>query len=128
MGNGVIAMIDLLIKDLDKEMQEGDVTEKNAQQEYETLMSESAAKRAADSKSITNKSASKAANQESMQTEEDAKGAATQEHSETLKFLASPHGECDWLMKYFEVRKQARASEVESLINAKAVLSGSDYA
>merc|ERR1712113_813989 len=36
-GNGVIAMIDLLIKDLDKEMQQADVDEKHAQQEYETL-------------------------------------------------------------------------------------------
>merc|ERR1712087_143402 len=56
-GNGVIAMIDLLVKDLDKEMQEAEVTEKNAQEEYEAMMADSAAKRAADSKSITDKSA-----------------------------------------------------------------------
>ena len=37
-GNGVIAMIDLLIKDLDKEMQEAVVTEKDAQGGYETRM------------------------------------------------------------------------------------------
>ena len=120
-GNGVIAMIDLLIKDLDKEMQEAGVTEKDAQGGYETMMSEAAAKRVADSKSITDKSAAKASNQESMQSEEDAKGDSTQEHLSTLKFIASLHGECDWLVKYFEVRKQARASEVESLTNAKAV-------
>merc|ERR1719487_1882153 len=54
-SNGVIAMIDLLIKDLDKEMQEAEVEEKNAQEEYEELMADSSAKRAEDSRSITDK-------------------------------------------------------------------------
>jgi len=31
------------------------------------------------------------------------------------------------LLKYFEVRKEARADEVQSLVDAKAVLSGADY-
>merc|ERR1719207_466755 len=37
-GNGVIAMIDLLVKDLTKEMTEADVNEKDAQADYEKLM------------------------------------------------------------------------------------------
>merc|ERR1740129_2354360 len=123
MGNGVIAMIDLLIKDLDKEMQEADVTEKNSQEEYEAMMTESAAKRAADSKSITDMSAEKA-----VQAESDNKADTATEHANTMKNIASLHGECDWLLKYYDVRKQARADEVESLNNAKAVLSGASYA
>merc|ERR1712003_451659 len=114
-------------KDLDKEMQEADVTEKNAQAEYETMMKESAAKRAADSKSITDKNAEKAATEESLQSESDAKAAAAKEHMMTMKNIASLHGECDWLMQYFDVRKQARAGEVESLKNAKAVLNGASF-
>merc|ERR1740121_2857648 len=47
---GVIQMIDLLIKDLDKEITEAEVEEKNAQKAYEELMGDSAAKRAADMK------------------------------------------------------------------------------
>merc|ERR1740123_738389 len=34
-SNGVIAMMDLLVKDLDKEMAVAEVDEKNAQEEYE---------------------------------------------------------------------------------------------
>ena len=34
---------------------------------------------------------------------------------------------CDWLNEHYEVRKTARAGEVESLKNAKAVLAGADY-
>jgi len=126
-GNGVISMIDLLVADLDKEMQEATVDEKNSQEEYETMMSESAAKRATDSKSITDMSAEKASTEEALQAETDHKADTTGEHMNTMKNIASLHGECDWLVKYYDVRKQARAGEVESLQNAKAVLSGASY-
>merc|ERR1719251_187199 len=49
-NTGVIAMIDLLVKDLDKELQEAEVMEEDAQKEYEEMMAESATKRADDSK------------------------------------------------------------------------------
>ena len=44
--------------------------------------------------------------------------------AETLKDL---HLECDWLTANFDARKEARAGEVESLKQAKAVLSGADF-
>merc|ERR1719495_910459 len=50
---GVTQMIDLLVKDLDKELQEAEMNEKDAQSDYEELMAESATKRADDSKSIS---------------------------------------------------------------------------
>merc|ERR1719183_905082 len=59
-GGGVIAMIDTLVKDLDTEMTEAEVNEKNAQEEYEEMMADSSSKRAADSKSIADKSAARA--------------------------------------------------------------------
>lgn len=45
----------------------------------------------------------------------------------TEQYIHSLHAECDWLVKYFDVRKEARASEIDALGNAKAVLSGADY-
>merc|ERR1719382_1212173 len=126
-GNGVISMIDLLVKDLDKEMQEAEVDEKHAQSEYEVMMEESGAKRAADSKSITAMSSEKASTEEALQDEEDKKESTAQEHMDTMKQISALHGECDFLVKYHEARKQARADEVDSLNNAKAVLSGASY-
>merc|ERR1712129_364588 len=41
---GVTQMIDLLVKDLDKELQEAEVNEKDAQSDYEALMAESSTK------------------------------------------------------------------------------------
>merc|ERR1719469_1154215 len=59
-GTGVIAMIDLLIKDLQKEMTEAETQEKDLQADYEQMMKDSAAKRTTDSKSLTEKGSSKA--------------------------------------------------------------------
>merc|ERR1719284_1513263 len=59
-STGAIAMIDLLVKDLDKEMTEAKVEEKNSQSAYEQLMADSASKRAADLKSISTKTSEKA--------------------------------------------------------------------
>merc|ERR1711907_862619 len=41
-SNGIIAMLDTLIRDLDKEMTEAELTEKDAQEDYETFMKDSA--------------------------------------------------------------------------------------
>merc|ERR1712151_980389 len=59
-SNGVIAMIDALIADLDKEMTVAEAEEKDAQADYEKMMSDSAEKRAMDSKSISEKEGVKA--------------------------------------------------------------------
>merc|ERR1719262_2074752 len=59
-SGGVLAMMDMLVKDLDKEMTIAEATEKDAQEDYEKMMADSAAKRAEDSKCITEKEAAKA--------------------------------------------------------------------
>merc|ERR1719359_1303229 len=126
-SNGVMAMMDLLVKDLDKEMTVATATEKDAQSDYETFMKDSAEKRAEDSKSLEDKMAAIAEMEGVLQSDTDAKAAAEQEHAATLEVIASLHAECDWLLKYFDVRKDARASEIDALGKAKAVLSGADF-
>jgi septal ring factor EnvC (AmiA/AmiB activator) len=126
-SNGVIAMIDLLIKDLDKEMTEAKATEENAQADYEQTMSDSASKRATDSKSLADKQKAKAETTADMEANTEEKAATTKTLMATLEYIQSLHAECDWLLQYFEVRKEARTGEIESLKNAKSVLSGADF-
>jgi septal ring factor EnvC (AmiA/AmiB activator) len=126
-SNGVIAMIDLLSADLTKEMQESEVEEKNDQAEYEQMVEDSKAKRAADSKSLAEKQGAKADTEAALVASSGEKKATTAEAMENAKYIADLHQECDWLISNFETRKEARAGEVESLKNAKAVLSGADY-
>jgi L-lactate utilization protein LutC len=126
-GTGVISMIDLLVKDLDTEMQESTVSEKDAQADYEASMADAASKRAADSKSLTEKTSAKAQAEEMLQAETDKKGETSTMLAETLYYIQQLHGQCDFLLKYFEVRKEARDSEIDALGKAKAVLSGADF-
>merc|ERR1719197_44854 len=126
-SGGVIAMIDALVKDLDTEMTEAETEEKLAQEEYEELMADSANKRAADSKSITEKEAAKGDLEESLTEQTEEKAGTTKELFATLEYIQSLHAECDWLIKFFDVRKEARTGEIDSLKKAKAVLSGADF-
>jgi len=126
-STGVIAMIDLLVKDLDKELQEAEVMEEDAQKEYEGMMAESATKRADDSKAMSDKTALKASEEEALMAEQETKAATEKELMETLEYIHALHGECDWLLKFYDARAEARAGEIDALGKAKAVLSGADY-
>ena len=126
-SNGVLAMCDLLVKDLDKELQVAEVEEKNSKEEYETLVADSSEKRREDSKALTGKEAAKGDLDEMLEKYAGEKKASDKELMGASKYLGSLHGECDWLVKYFDVRKQARADEIDSLGKAKAVLSGADF-
>ena len=83
-------------------MAEAEIEEELAQEECEELMADSAEKRAAESKLVTDNGALKA------DTED-------------------VHAECDWLIQYSDVRKEARTGEIDALGKAKAVLSGVDF-
>merc|ERR1719272_1451528 len=72
LGTGVIAMIDLLIGDLEKEITESTVDEKDAQSDYESFMQDSAEKRALDSKAIADKEGSKAVLEEELPANQEA--------------------------------------------------------
>merc|ERR1711920_762871 len=126
-NTGVIAMLDLLSKDLEKEMTEATTEEKDAQADYEQLMKDSAAKRTMDSNALAEKGSSKADTEAELQAHESHKAAEGKELMATMAYISSLHAECDWLLQYFDVRKKARAGEVESLKRAKAVLSGADF-
>lgn len=127
MNNGVVALLDRLIADLDKEVQEAEVTEKDSQQEYEQFMKEAASKRVVDSKAVTNKEEAKANAEGTLEQAKENQHSKTKELMATEQYIASLHAECDWLVANFDLRKEARAGEVDSLKKAKAVLAGADF-
>jgi len=126
-NGGVMAMIKLLVADLDKEMTEAETSEKDSQADYETLMKESAEKRATDSKSLADKEGDKASLEGDLQSHKEDLKEANTDHAATLKYIHALHTECDWLIKYYDVRSEMRASEVDALGKAKAVLNGADF-
>merc|ERR550539_378528 len=104
-------------------MTEAETEEKDAQADYETMMRDSAEKRVQDSKTLTSKQGVKADTEAALAEHTAKKGAVTKDLAALLEYIASLHAECDWLIKYFDTRKEARNGEIASLSNAKAVLS-----
>merc|ERR1719497_38264 len=112
-STGVIAMIDLLVKDLDTEMTEAKVEENNSQQAYDEMIADAKEKRTSDSKSLTDKGAEKANLEADLETAKDTLKSTKVSAMATAKFIGDLHAECDWLLQYFDVRKQARTDEIE---------------
>jgi len=126
-AGGPTALIKKLTNDLKMEMQANDMEEKNAQEDYEELMADSAEKRAGDSKTITEKEAQKAGLEGDLdQATKDHKG-ATGDLLALGEYIAQLHGSCDFLLENFDVRREARSGEIDAIKKAKAVLSGADY-
>jgi len=126
-SNGIIAMMDALSADLQKEMTEAEAIEKDAQGDYEQFMADSATKRAEDSKTLTDKEGSLAQLREMLDQQNSDKTSTGKTLEATLSYIQSLHAECDWLVKYFDMRKEARTNEIDALEKAKAVLSGADF-
>merc|ERR1719379_1536201 len=120
-------MMDLLVKELDKEMQVATQEEKDGQKDYEEAMASSAQKRADDSQTLADRTSAKADTEAALQGHKDDKASSSNELAATLKYISSLHSECDWLVQYYTVRKEARDSEIDALGKAKAVLSGADF-
>jgi len=126
-NSGVMAMMGELEAELDKDIQEGKVDEKHAQEEYEEFIADSAAKRVEDAKSMKDKMAAKAQGEVDLQKMTEEKKEKLTESMAKAEALKDLHLACDWLLENYGTRKEARAGEVSALKKAKAVLSGADY-
>merc|ERR1719440_2470299 len=78
-------------------MTEASTNEKDAQGDYEQTLSDSAEKRATDSKALTDKTAAKASMESDLEAYREQKDSTTKELMATASYISSLHGECDWL-------------------------------
>merc|ERR1719161_497323 len=123
-SGGALALMDLLVKDLTKEMTIAEAEEKNSQADYEKMLKDSATKRAEDSKSVTDKKEALAQMEGELEAAKEAKASTEKDIATTNEYLASLHTKCDFIMKFYTTRQEARVSEIDAMGNAKAVLSG----
>merc|ERR1719321_1147225 len=108
-------------------MKDAEYAEKTAQTDYSELMSDSQKSRASAMKSITDREGAKADLEVRQQENHNKKSSSTEEVMGIKDAIANLHGSCDFIMDNFDLRKEARANEIESLKNAKAILSGADF-
>merc|ERR1719353_2319173 len=126
-SNGAIALLERLTKDLQDGIADAEHDEKTSQKDYETLMSDSQTSRAQKAQSITEKEAAKADLDLKVENASEQKTALEQELMNIKDYLSKLHAQCDFLVENYDVRKAARETELESLANAKAVLSGANF-
>merc|ERR1719333_289248 len=121
---GVLGLMDMIVKELEDDMKDMEYEEKTAQKDYEELMTDSGETRAQKVKGITDKEAAKATvSSKKLQASEKEK-AEFQDVDSINKYQNTLHGDCDFILENYDARKDARTQEIESLKNAKAVLSG----
>merc|ERR1719160_608663 len=109
-GQGVIGMMDDMIADVKKEMQEAEFEEKDAQKEYEEFMADSKTKRADDSKAIADKSGVLADTEDELAKSKEAEKVKKEEKMAGEMKVMKLHGECDFLMDNYSARKMARTA------------------
>jgi len=124
---GVMELLNMLKTDLDTEITKMEVQEKNAQADYESFIADSAAKRTTDTTALGDKESTRSdLNVAIEKMLLDEKSGKTEAYAKAVT-LRDLHVECDWLLSSYDLRKEARTGEVDSLNDAKVVLSGADY-
>jgi chromosome segregation ATPase len=123
-AGGVMSMIEKLIYDAKEVEADSRKSEVQAQAQYEALVADTNASVKALQKEVMAKTQQKAqATKEKAETESDLVD-TNKELEELSKYDAELHGDCDYLLKNFGLRQEARGQEIEALQQAKQILSG----
>merc|ERR1719160_449079 len=124
---GVLGLMDMMVGEIETDMKDAGYEEKTSQADYAKLMDESKETRAANSKGIITKTSSKATLEGKLEAAKEAKTAVSTDLDLIAATLGDLHMQCDFLLQNYDLRKEARTNEIESLKNAKAILSGADF-
>ena len=69
-----------------------------------------------DSKLLTQKELTKSSMEGYLQAHNDDKTHSEKGLAATLEYITLLHAKCDWLLKYFEMRKEAKAGERHNVV------------
>merc|ERR1719356_1972684 len=127
-SGGVMEMIEQIMLDAKKMEEETRRDEQEAQKAYEDFTKETKDSVAAKNAEIVTKSEEKANAEGALVEAKEEREAVLLELEQLSNYNAELHQSCDFTTKNFELRQTARAEEIEALRQAKAILSGSDFA
>mmetsp|Transcript_51884 Transcript_51884/g.118680 ORF Transcript_51884/g.118680 Transcript_51884/m.118680 type:complete len:117 (+) Transcript_51884:2-352(+) len=101
--------------------------EEDMQKAYEAFVIETNASIEAKTKAIVNKSEEKAKAEEQLVAAQADLDSVTTELGELADYNAQLHASCDFTLKNFALRQEARLEEMDALRQAKQILSGADF-
>merc|ERR1719409_58888 len=125
-ADGVLAMFDQIVKDLETEMSEAKHDEEVAQKDYEKAMKEATGKRAADSKLIVEKTDAKAVEGTNLMSTRESLSATRDQLRAAQKQINYLHGSCDELLANYDEKKKERAAENDVLKEQAQTLAGAE--
>jgi hypothetical protein len=126
-SGGALQMILKIIGDAKAVEGELMVDENNAQEEYAKLAKQYTDLILADREAIANDERQVAETEAKKAETEEAQLANEKELVTWKKLLVAHHAECDYVIKYFDIRQTARQQEMDSIVDAKAILSGAKF-
>jgi chromosome segregation ATPase len=126
-AGGVLQLLHEIVTDAEKVEKELQMTENYAQEEYAAFVKASTESIEADRASIKEKEGQVASNSAELSETNEAILANDAGIAELNEVLKAHHMDCDYLLKYFDVRQKARAEEMDAIEDAKAILSGANF-
>jgi septal ring factor EnvC (AmiA/AmiB activator) len=123
-AGGVMGMMEQIIRDTETLEAEAIKAETDAQKAYESYVKDTNKSIEEKTRSITEKTGEKADADADKVAAEEAKETAMNEAQQLANENADLHKSCDFTLKNFDIRQEARDQEVEALRQAKAILSG----
>jgi len=127
-SGGAVQMLMKVINDAQAEEAEATTSEQHSQELYATLVTDTKASIEADRAAIEQKQEETATLTGTKSETEEAQIAEGQSLMKLGQLLGAHHMDCDWMMKNFEITQKARKEEMDAIEDAKAILSGSNYA
>jgi len=126
-SGGVMHLLQMIIEEATRADQELEADENEQQKMYAEFVASTKTSIEADQATIAEKEkhVAEAASEKSRTEESQLANDAELENLNGL--LTGFHAECDYVIKYFKIRQQMRQEEMDSLNEAKAILSGAKF-
>jgi hypothetical protein len=120
----VLSLIEKIVEDSKAAEAEAIKDEKESQLSYETFVSDSNASVKSLQRQVVSKKDAVAQAQADKESAEADHQFTLSELEKLANYRADLHGECDFLIKNYDLRQQARTQEREAIAEAKSILSG----
>merc|ERR1719181_1403418 len=126
-SNGIVAIMELIKQDIQKDISKATTNENTAISEYDTLCSDIASTISSLNTSKGELEGKIAADETSMGTEKGERTTNQGSLASTLSFLKSIAPGCDFIAVNFDIRLKNRQAEMDGLQKAKAILEGATF-
>lgn len=121
-SGGVIGLMNDFVTELKTEMTEAETEEKFGSKDYVRIMSDAQETRTQDTKSLNEKKAAKAGLDAKLLENKELFDMTEEELHNLQLYLAQVHGECDFLMRNYEVRHDTRVDQEVGLKTAETIV------